>query len=81
MQNHHFQTVVMIHVYMHARQGQIVMIVVGSGNLADQIAFMVIVDITQGCDAMPFIVFLQSCILQIIAYQITNGFRAIDIAA
>lgn len=80
-QDDHFETVIMIHVHMHAGQCKVVMIVLYRGNAAGKVAFVVIVNIAECGDAMASTSFFQPSGLQLVAYQVAHRLRAIGIAA
>ena len=75
-----FQAVVMVDVYMQRGDGQIVMMVLGGDNPAGQIAFLMLIDISQHRKTLNA-VFLRCLLRQGVAQNIADGFGAVIVAS
>jgi hypothetical protein len=80
-QDDYFETVIVIHVHMHAGQCNVVMIMLYRGNTAGKITFVVIVNVAERGDAMAPTSLFQPSGFQLVAYQVAHRLRAIRIAS
>ena len=80
-QNDHLQAVVVIHMHVHAREGQVVMVVLHSSNAAGQVGLVMVIDVAEGGDTMAFTSLVQTRGLQFVTYQVAHCLRAIGIPA
>ena len=57
------------------------MLMLCRGNTVGQLAFVMVVDVTEGGNAMPFCMFIRVDGFQHVSYQVAHCFRTIEIAA